>query len=387
MQQPTITLFSNFLNHHQIPFCEEMVKLIGNHFKFVATEPIDEERIKLGYQDYAKGISYALNSWESKENHQEAIRLANESDVVIFGSAPEEWFIKRIKNDQLTFRYSERFLKKGLLRLMDPRLWIHRIQTDTIHRNRNFHLLCTGAYAAFDYALFGSFPGKMYRWGYFPKFMKYELIPPMIKPQDKVNLLWAGRFIGWKRPAMIVRLMKKLIQFHEDIHLDMIGTGPRLKQVERLVEKKKLKEHVTLHGALSPQEVREYMEQAHIFVSTSNKEEGWGAVINEAMNSGCAVYAYYKIGAAPTLIQNNHNGILYVDEHDLFVKLNQRINNPSILYNLGRNAYWTIEKQWNASIAAGRFLEAANALLEGRSFEFESGPMSKAKIIIPKIHD
>ena len=35
-----LTYVSNFLGSHQLPFCEEMYKRIGNDFKFVETEPI-----------------------------------------------------------------------------------------------------------------------------------------------------------------------------------------------------------------------------------------------------------------------------------------------------------------------------------------------------------
>ncbi len=35
-----ITFYSNFLTHHQIPFSDEMQKLIGDGYKFVATGSI-----------------------------------------------------------------------------------------------------------------------------------------------------------------------------------------------------------------------------------------------------------------------------------------------------------------------------------------------------------
>ena len=33
-----ITFYSNYLNHHQLPFCIELNRLYGEDFKFVATE-------------------------------------------------------------------------------------------------------------------------------------------------------------------------------------------------------------------------------------------------------------------------------------------------------------------------------------------------------------
>ena len=45
------------------------------------------------------------------------------------------------------------------------------------------------------------------------------------------------------------------------------------------------------------------MEESEIYLVTSDRKEGWGAVVNEAMNSGCAVVADHMIGAAPWMIR------------------------------------------------------------------------------------
>jgi hypothetical protein len=37
---------------------------------------------------------------------------------------------------------------------------------------------------------------------------------------------------------------------------------------------------------MPPEEVRVHMEQSNIYLFTSDFGEGWGAVLNEAMNSG-----------------------------------------------------------------------------------------------------
>ncbi len=69
-----------------------------------------------------------------------------------------------------------------------------------------------------------------------------------------------------------------------------------------------------------PEEVRAAMERSEIYLVTSDRKEGWGAVVNEAMNSGCAVVADHMIGAAPWLIRQGENGWMYRDgeEQELF---------------------------------------------------------------------
>ena len=46
-----VSFYSNFLTHHQLPFCLEMYKKYGNDFKFVSTVKFNEERLRLGYKD------------------------------------------------------------------------------------------------------------------------------------------------------------------------------------------------------------------------------------------------------------------------------------------------------------------------------------------------
>ena len=53
------------------------------------------------------------------------------------------------------------------------------------------------------------------------------------------------------------------------------------------------------------------MEKSSIYLFTSNFDEGWGAVLNESMNSACAVISSHAAGATPFLISHNINGLLY----------------------------------------------------------------------------
>ena len=73
-----VALFSNFLNHHQLPFCEEMWKLTNGNFTFVATEEIPQERLQMGYADMNRAFPFVLRTYESVRAEEEATRLAQE---------------------------------------------------------------------------------------------------------------------------------------------------------------------------------------------------------------------------------------------------------------------------------------------------------------------
>ena len=126
------------------------------------------------------------------------------------------------------------------------------------------------------------------------------------------------------------------------------------------------------------------MRESSIFVSTSDYGEGWGCVINEAMNDGCAVIASHAVGAVPFLIQDGENGIIYesgnVDQ--LTAACARLLDDPALCRQMGRNAYETIDTKWNAQTAAERLLHSCQKILGKQENPFEeTGPCSFAQLI------
>ena len=168
-------------------------------------------------------------------------------------------------------------------------------------------------------------------------------------------------------------------------HLDMIGEGELTDALRTCVRQSGLDGNVTFHGFLPPGEVRGYMERADLFLFTSNHLEGWGAVLNEAMNSGCAVVAGSEAGAVPFLLRQNQNGLIFDGENT--AKTDYLIRHPERIVALGMEAYRTIETTWNADCAAERLVRFAGTVLGGvREGGFtvpEDGPMSPAPVLRP----
>lgn len=181
-----ITFYSNFLNHHQLPFCIEMYKRLGKDFTFVATEMIPEERLKLGYEDMNDKYSFVLTTYQNQKKYEKALKLGVESDVVIIGSAPDEFIKDRIKQNKLTFRYSERIFKRGRYRIINPRVFISLVKNHTRYRKRNLYMLCASAYTAADFRLVGAYRKKTFKWGYFPEVLEYKVDELM----EKNNILF-----------------------------------------------------------------------------------------------------------------------------------------------------------------------------------------------------
>lgn len=374
-----IAFFSNFINEHQIPFCEAMYKLTNGEFRFIATEPIWQERLKIGFEDKSDGFPYVIKSYESEESYKKALELGAGSDVVIIGSAPDKFIEERLTQNKLTFRYYERYFKEGRWHILDPRVFIAHYKQDFRYRKKNLYMLCASAYTASDCRFIFSYPDKTYKWGYFPPVKRYDNIENIINAKTPASILWVARFIKLKHPEAPLYVAKRLKEDGYEFTLNIIGSGKLEKKIKDIITKNGLFDNVKLLGTMSPEEVRKNMEKSEIFLFTSDRNEGWGAVLNESMNSGCAVVASGAIGSVPYLIKDGENGLKYKDGdlNELYKKVKFLLDNSEKRREIGKNAYKTLTDEWNAEVAAERLLTLIEKIKEGKETPFTNGPCSR----------
>lgn len=371
---------SNYYNHHQSALSEALLSRTEGQYRFVATGEMRQDRKDLGY---GMGTDPEFVLHAHLDDRDEAERSIASADAVIVGSAPENLVSKRIRRGKLTFRYSER-LKKKKLSVKD---WAKRY---ILLNRRNpagkpVYLLCAGAYTAADFASFGVLKNRAYQWGYFPQTITYPSAQWLMSQKGHNEILWAGRLIDWKHPEYAIALAQKLRDAGYQFTLNIVGSGELKESIRSQIAAEDLEGYVNLLGSMKPDAVRTYMERASIFLATSDRQEGWGAVINEAMNSGCAVVASHAMGSVPYLIENDTNGMIYRsgDIDAMFRQVSTLLSNEEQRRNMGCRAYETITQLWNAEVAAERLCCLTHAILSGDAHPdlYETGPCSKAAIL------
>lgn len=365
-----LSFLSNYYTHHQKPLCTAWYGLTEKSFSFVETETMPEERIKLGWA-MDSDAEYVVGADKITDD------IIN-ADTLILGNAPMSAVIPRLNKNKTVFKYSERVFKKGYSRIK----WLPRLYT--YHRNygkyKSLYLLAASAYASGDFAMHGVFKNKSYKWGYFPQTKHYD-VKTLLENKEQKKILWCGRLIDWKHPEVAIKLAKKLKSEGISFSLDIIGTGALEQSIAASIKENGLQDCVKLLGAMKPEEVRQYMEKTELFLFTSDFNEGWGAVLNEAMNSACATVASHAAGATPFLVKHGENGLIYKngDFDDLYIKTKALLQNDEKRRALSENAYHTIIDLWNANLAAKRFLRLAEEIKKhGTCDLYEDGPCSKA---------
>jgi len=176
----------------------------------------------------------------------------------------------------------------------------------------------------------------------------------------------------------MIKLARKLKKQNYEFEINLLGNGEMYPKIEKKIKSLGLEKDVKLLGAIDSDKVREYMKDANIYAFTSNRNEGWGAVLNEAMNSACAVVANKYIGAAPFLIKQDENGMMYKTFKEFYAQIEELIKNKEKRIKISKNAYRAIEEQWNSKKATENLVELFECIKKGQEIRTKKGPASKA---------
>lgn len=376
----TLTFFCNYLNHHQAGVADELYALLGHDFRFVCTLPVDPGEMKGGV-DYSNR-DYCLQASSSTCNLRQAMKLALESDVCVFGACSQVYAVKRaIENPTgLSFEIGERWLKRGWVNLLSRNLIRWRLNYGRYYRKANFYKLCASAYTREDDEAMCCYKDRHFKWGYFPAVPSVKPLHNEVDADAPVRLMWCARFIDWKHPELPLYMAEELKRQGYEFILDYYGSGILENDIRRLVRQFKLEDRVFFHGNVPNEEIHRKMSEHDIFIFTSDKREGWGVVANEALGNGCAVVASDAIGSIPFLIRNGYNGFIFTsrDSGSLTERIRQLLENRLQLQRMRINAKTTIANLWNPVNAAKALLRLIDDLQNGRECSIDDGPCSKA---------
>jgi glycosyltransferase involved in cell wall biosynthesis len=378
----TIAFFSNFINHHQIYVADELYRLTQGNYTFVELIPMPKWLKSSGYPDLSNR-PYVLQAWKDNESMKNAEILAENVDVLIIGTHEALKFeiIRCRKTDKLTLEVSERLLKKGLINIFSPRLIKWLFYYHALFFKKNVYKLCAGAFVPSDLHLLHAFRNKCFKWGYFTKVDDLNLNQILSnRTTDTVTFMWCARFLKWKHPELPIKLAAKLKEHGYKFKIDMYGSGDEFNNIQELVKKLNVNDVVSFLGNLPNNQILEAMRQHHIFLFTSDRNEGWGAIANEAMSNGCIIVCSDEIGSIPFLVKDGDNGCIFksLDINSLFEKVEWLLNNPEDHERLAKNAYYTLKDVWSPMNAAKNLIKLIEDLQNGKDTSIVDGPCSKA---------
>lgn len=365
-----IVFVSNYLNFHQTALCDSLQSKADTFYFISGYNGNHKSYKKREDRDYV--IYY-------KEDITRAREEILSADAVIFGSCPNSLIELRMKENKLSFIYSERLFKKGALYCLIPKNRKKIKQRYLNYKNKNLYVLAASAFLPYDLSLFNYPKEKIFKWGYFP-----ENSEKKTSEKTENSILYAGRLIEWKHAETVIKTANLLKKDKIDFKVSIAGDGAEREKLKALVNKYKLNDYVEFLGLRSREEILQLMSEHMIFMFTSSYKEGWGAVLNEAMSNGCAVVASSAAGSTPFLVNHNQNGKIYKygNYKDAYKAVKELILNKEKAKEIGNNARKTIENEYSCKVAAERFVEAVEEFYSiGSITPQKSGVLSEVKII------
>lgn len=380
-----IVFYSIVLNHHQAPLADALWSLTKGEYRFVELSGTSSFQ-KGGVGDYSSR-PYLIQAWKNDEAFNEALKLAKTAEVCVFGGVDAIAFqTERMRLGLLSFEMGERWLKKGLRNLLSSRL-LKSVLAYHIKgwRKQPIYKLCAGAYVANDQYKLMTYKDKCFKWGYFTEVPSKQDIQIMSQSNSsqRLSMMWCSRFVDWKHPELPILLAQKLKRDGYDVVIDMYGNGEEWNASKQRIEQLGVGDMVHLQGAVTNDIVLDEMRRHDVFLFTSDQNEGWGAVANEAMSCGCVIVASDAIGSVPYLVENGKNGLIFHsnDIESLYEAVVRVLNHQEELAGLSKSGIDTMRKVWSPQVAAERFINLVSALQRGEDTPYDDGPCSKANVI------
>lgn len=371
---------------------DEFYKLLGDNYAYVATVAKNKAGLKGGV-DYSTR-PYCILAGDSEEARQHAVVLAKNAEVCVFGAESLNYAIERatLNPSGLSFELSERWLKRGWINILSPRLIRWWLAYQRHYRKANFYKLNASAFAAEDHLKLHTYKGRMFKWGYFTKVdEEFDVEASIVdaSTSEIIPLMWCSRFLTWKHPELPVMMAKKLKDKGYKFMLSMYGDEgnaakhdgiyPR-KKLEYLITKLDVGDCVQLMGNRPNNEIIQAMRKSAIFIFTSDSHEGWGAVANESLSCGCVLVGSDAIGSVPYLVQDGFNGFHFENckVASLTEKVEWLLSHQNEMKQMQRNAYERMRDVWGPAHAARAFLKLVNDMLNNKTCSLMSGPVSIA---------
>lgn len=165
------------------------------------------------------------------------------------------------------------------------------------------------------------YPEKMvFPWAYCPEVVG-EIAP--VERNESVRILYLGTLAPWKGPDLLIHALGRV---SGEWSATLIGAGPMQAECEALVAAHPHRERITLTPYLAYAEAMDALRHYDLLVIPS-RHDGWGAVVNEALQRGVPVIATDEVGAHDLLGAPWRGTIVPSDDvHALGAALQARID-------------------------------------------------------------
>ena len=178
----------------------------------------------------------------------------------------------------------------------------------------------------------------------------------------KKVIVSVGRLVHRKGQDHLIEAMPQILKVHPDAHLVLVGQGPYLEHLAKLVAANQLQDSVSFIGRIQYQELPQYICIGDIFAMPSRSRfmglevEGLGIVYLEASACGLPVIAG-KSGGAPDAVIEGSTGVVVdgTSSEEIAAAAIALLSDPDKAQEMGKLGRQWIVDQWRWEIWVEKF--------------------------------
>ncbi len=373
---PKVLCIAPFNNPHIIPVYDAFAKTRQLNVRRASLRPLAQARIDMGWEEMDSHSSY-LQPWRRRGDRFAYARELWASDIVIFPgffhfrTLPFHHWLRRLTGRKSflwseSFKYHPRTLSKPRSRILLEKYLLMPCNTKKVS------LLAIGQGSEEDYREMG-----MSRWNY--RQFVFSVLPPSVRERKcerknkYVRLVFCGSLCKRKGVDLLVKAICGSSFLKEHVHLTLIGDGPLGQDLERACKDAGIQETVSFCGSQPQETCYSNLLNQDVLVLPS-RFDGWGAVVNEAMEAGLAVIVSDRVGARRPLVQHGSNGYVFANDsvEGLQSAIENLVNNRELLKSMKTRSLETI-KLYRPKAIANSLLDLCISELNGDNYEGKNG--------------
>ncbi len=177
------------------------------------------------------------------------------------------------------------------------------------------------------------------------------------------KIISVGRLVTLKGHDFGIKAIFQLKEMGFDISYTIVGTGAEYDNLLGLIKRLNLENQVFLLGSKSQLEIKELLENHHLFLMTSTKDESgrseaFGVVSLEAQAMGLPIVGF-NAGGFPDTVLDGETGFLVEDKNikELSNKIATLINDEKLLKQMSTACIAHVNNKFNTKHTTGKYLD------------------------------
>ncbi len=155
---------------------------------------------------------------------------------------------------------------------------------------------------------------------------------------EKCDVIFVGRLIKEKNVDVLLKAIDYVGHELCDIRCHIIGDGPEKDRLVKLVDDRRIDNHVTFFGFMEHDEIISRIKSSKLFVLPSSRE-GFGIVVIEAFACGVPVITVkHERNAAYRLVNKETGIVINLDVYELGDAIYRIITNDNLQENMSKSA-------------------------------------------------